>query len=334
MASYEARRLHNIKQNAALVRDLGLTPDPLASTQQPGHERARAPKRQKTAVNKEPARPTRASARIAKAPLRPVYDGDGDVGSGLRTARRATKKATPSTTTPATSASSQSPRAELPSIVAGWTSWTPEAPPPTFDDTTGAYRFPSHPDFTPNKSPESILREGCFGGSYFRPLYSRHLRTTIEDDWRELPAEWTSGLNVSRYLTSPAYDPEINKYGVACGQSIEEWEAAGWIRHEHDVRGWFQWYCRFWMGRRCADDERQIGRWKKCVGTTGRWRRILLKKYVAAGIRSVMDEGDESQEDDGGRGGPGVSPVVHQTCHHWAFEVRQDTLDRFWREGK
>ena len=133
-----------------------------------------------------------------------------------------------------------------------------------------------------------------------------------------------------RMLTSSTYDPSVNKYGVACGQSIEEWEAAGWINHEYDVRGWFQWYCRFYMGRRCDDDERRISRWKKCVGETGRWRRILLKKYVTLGIRSVFaeDEGGEDEE-----GAAEVSPVVHQTCHHWAWQVRQEALDRFWETG-
>lgn len=81
------------------------------------------------------------------------------------------------------------------------------------------------------------------------------------------------------------------------------------------------------MGRRCADDERQVSRWKKCVGETGRWRRTLLKKYIQMGIRSVFDDGDEAD----GRGD--VSPVVHQTCHHWAYEVRQEALDRYWAEG-
>ncbi|TID22814.1 zn2+-binding protein melusin contains chord domain protein [Venturia nashicola] len=65
-----------------------------------------------------------------------------------------------------------------------------------------------------------------------------------------------------------------------------------------------------------------IGRWARCVGDKGRWRRVLLKKYVAAGIRSVTDEGDDEIE--------GVSPAIHQTCHHWAWEVRQDILDRAW----
>lgn len=350
VSTYEARRLQNIKNNAALVNDLGLKSEAARVERQilAQDKDTRVTKRQKTStVNKEPARPTRTSARIANAPAKPIYDEDATLDDGggrtsSRGGRRATKKTQSTSRTaipsPPPSNSSKSPREDLADIIVGWTSWTPEAAPPTFDDDTGAYHFDSHPDFTPNKSPESILREGCFGGSYFRPLYSRYLRTTIEDDWRELPAEWTSGLDVKKYLTSSEYDPEINKYGVSCGQSIEEWEAAGWIRHEHDVRGWFQWYCRFWMGRRCDDDDRQIGRWKKCVGDTGRWRRILLKKYVAAGIRNVMDEGvdegDGSDEDDGGRGGTGVSPVVHQTCHHWAWEVRQDALDRFWTEGK
>ena len=166
------------------------------------------------------------------------------------------------------------------------------------------------------------MREGCFGGTYWRPLYSKSLGITIKDDWKELPPEWTSGLATTKFLTSTTYDPAVNKYGVASGQSIEEWEANGWINHEFDVRGWFQWYCRFFLGRRCDDDDRQIGRWRNCVGSSGRWRRILLKKYQAAGVRTVADEGEDDVE--------GVSPVIHQTCHHWAWEVRQDTLDAWW----
>ncbi|WKT54178.1 hypothetical protein QSH57_004762 [Fusarium oxysporum f. sp. vasinfectum] len=152
--------------------------------------------------------------------------------------------------------------------------------------------------------PNQIIREGSFGGSYWRPLFSKRFVITIQDDWRKLPSSLMAGLNVDEYLTSDTYNPEINKYRVACGQSIEEWEAAGWIAHEYNIRGWFQWYCRFWMGRRCFDDERQISRWKKCVD----------------------DDGDADDVD--------ASPVVHQTCHRWAYEVRQDALERFWAEGK
>ncbi|KAI1439710.1 hypothetical protein F5Y02DRAFT_425037 [Annulohypoxylon stygium] len=323
MSEYEARRLANIKRNEALVKDLGLQEGSTTKNEveDKGNSRKQpAIKRRKLHTTQ----PTRSSARIASAPSQPVYDEN--IQDNLSISKRKSRKGG----SVARSPSPQSPPSkDLDALIASWSSWTPTEPPPT-RDVEGNYHFKSHPSFTPNKSPEDIIREGSFGGTYWRPLYSRHLNTTISKDWRELPESWTSGLDIDKYVTNETYDPEINKYGVACGQSIEEWEAAGWIAHAHDVRGWFQWYCRFWLGRRCNDDERQIGRWRRCVGETGRWRRTLLKKYVLMGIRSVIDEGDE--DDDERRGD--VSPVVHQTCHHWAWEVRQEALDRFWAEGK
>ncbi|EKG22476.1 hypothetical protein MPH_00211 [Macrophomina phaseolina MS6] len=325
MNEYEARRLENIKRNQALVQELGLErPDAAPVTSR--NQTTRSSKRRKL----EPSAPTRSSARIASAGPRPLYN-DHDPAQLIDRVRRTSRTTRTTRTTaspPPTAVTSPTP-ADVQSIREGWTAWTPAASPPT-RAADGTFHFASHPDFTPNKSPEEILREGCFGGTYWRPLYSKKLGITVRDDWRELPAAWTAGLDAARYLTGEAYDPSVNKYGVACGQSIEEWEAAGWIAHDYDVRGWFQWYCRFWMGRRCEDDERQIGRWKRCVGDTGRWRRALLKKYVAMGIRSVFDDGDGDGDD--GRGD--VSPVVHQTCHHWAYEVRQGALDRFWAEGR
>ncbi|KAI1393356.1 uncharacterized protein F4822DRAFT_9447 [Hypoxylon trugodes] len=325
MTDYETRRLQNIKRNEALVKELGLLNDANTQNQaQPTLETENQPstKRRKFQTN----RPTRSSTRIARASKPPSHK------PRTRNTPRRQRRRSDSGSDDPLALDHRSPEPQLKqdndSLIAGWSSWTPVAPPPT-RDVEGNYHFESHPLFTPNKSPEDIIREGSFGGSYWRPLYSKRLRITIEDDWKELPEAWTEGLDVSRYLTSTTYDPEINKYGVPCGQSIEEWEAAGWIAHEFDVRGWFQWYCRFWLGRRCADDERQIGRWRKCVGETGRWRRTLLKKYVQMGIRSVTDEGD-----DDGEGGGDVSPVVHQTCHHWAWEARQEALDRFWDEGR
>ncbi|KAI0145763.1 hypothetical protein F4776DRAFT_660642 [Hypoxylon sp. NC0597] len=332
MAGYEARRLENIKRNEALVRDLGLQNDLTAQNeaeQKSEVQRQPATKRRKLHINQ----PTRTSARIASASERPTYN-DNNQDDSDTSKRRSRRSKAPSSNrndgSPLSHSSPQPPPSQdLDALTANWSSWTPTAPPPT-RDVEGNYHFESHPLFTPNKSPEDIIREGSFGGTYWRPLYSRRLRVTISDDWRELPTSWTSGLDIQKYLTNETYNPEINKYGVACGQSIEEWEAAGWIAHEYDVRGWFQWYCRFWLGRRCADDDRQISRWRKCVGETGRWRRTLLKKYVQMGIRSVTDEGDDLDDERTGD----VSPVVHQTCHHWAWEVRQDALDRFWAEGR
>ncbi|KAI1758614.1 hypothetical protein GGR53DRAFT_516510 [Hypoxylon sp. FL1150] len=328
---YEARRLANIKRNEALVKDLGLQNEIVTRSQaeqKPRKSRQSAAKRRKV----HSGQPTRTSARIATKLVRYGDDDEDELAlpehkpGKSQTAKR--KRASTSDLKHEDSSSQPSPSQDLDILTANWTSWKPVAPPPT-RDVEGNYHFESHPVFIPNKSPEDIIREGSFGGGYWRPLYSQRLRTTVFDDWHELPASWTAGLDVSKYLTNETYDPEINKYGVACGQSIEEWETAGWIAHEYDVRGWFQWYCRFWLGRRCADDDRQVGRWKKCVGETGRWRRTLLKKYVQIGIRSVTDEGDDEGEEREGD----VSPVVHQTCHHWAYEVRQEALDRFWAEG-
>jgi hypothetical protein len=310
MNSYELQRLENIKHNQQLLRDLNLD----RSRHAIDPEKKPAAKRRKLE-----GAPSRTSARIASS-TKPSYKEDA--GERDQKRRRAQPKQIPVQRDLPSAVS----RLDVESVLTGWTDWKPSAPPPTRDES-GAFHFESHPSFVPNKSPEEVLREGCFGGSYFRPLRSQRLGITIEDDYKGLPLAWIHGLDVSRCLTSPNYNPDVNKFKVACGQSIEEWEAAGWINHDYDARGWFQWYTRFFQGRRCEDDERQVSRWKKCVGETGRWRRMLLKKYVALGVREVFDDGADEDA-------PEVSPVIHQTCHHWAFEVRQNILDDYWSHGQ
>ncbi|SPJ73555.1 related to vegetatible incompatibility protein HET-E-1 [Fusarium torulosum] len=332
MSDFAARRRQNIEQNEFLLKEIKPVAHQIEPASTKSGSRSKGVKRKVEVLGP----PTRRSRRIAESSDRPAYDQDGDSDTSASRkstprvrARRAQTSKTKSV--PLISEADSGPKAEpskdVKSIIAGWTSWEPEAD-EAIREADGTFHFESHPEFRPNKSPEEIIREGSFGGSYWRPLFSKRLGITVQDDWRELPPSWTTGLDVDTYLTSATYSPEVNKYGVACGQSIEEWEAAGWIAHEYDIRGWFQWYCRFWMGRRCADDERQISRWKKCVGARGRWRRILLKKYVQLGIRTVFADDDEDDEVGD------VSPVVHQTCHHWAYEVRQDALERFWTEGE
>lgn len=336
--SFSSRRLDNIKRNTELLEDLGAVAQARAirdtikrssvSTTQPATKKRRIEKPKTKSV------PTRTSARIAAAPERPSYNEDdlvpvslskNSTAKGKRSQQR--ELAISIKDEDSTREDDDTPNQEsVEELRASWSSWIASAPAPTRDDSR-VFHFASHPDFRPNKSPAEVLREGAFGGSYFRPLYSKKLRTTISDDYLELPSSWIEGLKVDYYLTSPRYDPEANKFKVACGQSIEEWEANGWINHNWDVRGWFQWYCRFFAGRRCEDDDRQISRWKKCVGPTGRWRRMLLKKYVSSGVRTVWDDGEEEDV-------PEVSPVMHQTCHHWAFEVTQDVLEEYWRTGK
>lgn len=338
--SFSTRRLDNIKRNQALLEELGAVAQAEvireSAARSKGTRGQPAVKRRRVEKPTTNAVPTRSSARITAAPAKPSYDEDdnGQVGDAVSRQPRKAKqgRGRPSKETPINAEDSGADEMgsrsglNVDKLRASWSSWTPSGPAPTRDDA-GFFHFDSHPDFTPNKSPAEMLREGAFGGSYFRPLYSKRLGVTVSDDYLELPSSWTHGLDVSFYLTSPTYDPEANKFKVACGQSIEEWEASGWIDHRFDVRGWFQWYCRFFAGRRCEDDERQVGRWKKCVGPTGRWRRMLLKKYVSSGVRTVWDDGEDEDA-------PEVSPVMHQTCHHWAFEVTQDVLDEYWRTGR
>nr|POE53537.1 hypothetical protein CFP56_28759 [Quercus suber] len=326
MNEYETRRLEKIKANQALLAELDIKPI------RPTHPTRRsdgvpAAKRRKLAQPE--SAPSRTSARIAAAPVRPTYNDEPDIKAV--SLPRSVRSSTKHNQQVLGSVVDVQPEALVPlkdvdSIRAGWTSWKSTADPPT-RDAEKTFHFADYPDFTPNKSPEEMLREGCFGGSYYRPLKSRKLGIIVEDDWKELPEEWIRGLDVEMFLTSPDYNAEVNKYKVAGGQTIEQWEAAGWISHEHDVRGWFQWYTRFFQGRRCDDDAREVSRWKKCVGETGRFRRTLLKKYVQMGVREVWDDGEDEDSKD-------ISPVVHQTCHHWGFEITQWNLDRFWKEGR
>lgn len=323
MNHIEVQRQENIKRNQEQLKQLGIFLTPSNSTRHT--EKKPPPKKRKL---DHPLPPTRSSARIASTPAKPSYISEDEDESERRPRKKGAKVAPKKAKEVVLKQEEAAlvPLKDIESIRAGWTAWEATASTPARDQES-TFHFEDQPSFTPNKSPEEMLREGCFGGSYWRPLHSRRLGISVADDYKELPSSWYSGLDVSKFLTSPTYDTEINKYKVASGQSIEEWEAAGWINHTYDVRGWFQWYCRFYMGRRCDDDERQISRWKKCVGETGRWRRMLLKKYVKMGIREVFDDGEDEEGSD-------VSPVMHQTCHHWAYEVRQGDLERFWKLGK
>lgn len=154
---------------------------------------------------------------------------------------------------------------------------------------------------------------GSFGGTYFRPIYSSVTKQKYGSEvWKELPEDWLQGLNVRTQVASSIYDESKNKYKVKCGASLEEWESSGWIVKQ-DPYGWFQWYCRFYQGRRTSDDERQIGRWKKCAGPKGRWKNNLISKVAKAGV--AYDNF-------------GISPVVRQTLQHWGYVLNKDDYDK------
>ena len=102
------------------------------------------------------------------------------------------------------------------------------------------------PEFAPQLTPRQMLRLGIFCGKY------------MTDCGAEFPAAWFSGAR----LAGGRRDCSLNLYGVDASQPLSEWRRKGWI-HDDDPRGWFQWYCRYYMGRRLPDeDRRQIARWK------------------------------------------------------------------------
>ena len=102
------------------------------------------------------------------------------------------------------------------------------------------------PEFRPELTPKDMLRLGVFDGKY------------MTDCRREFPASWFAGAKLARGTP----DPALNYFGIIASQPLSVWRANGWI-HPDDPRGWFQWYCRYYMGRRMPEeDRRQIARWK------------------------------------------------------------------------
>jgi len=103
-----------------------------------------------------------------------------------------------------------------------------------------------HKDFKPELSPKDMLELGVFGGKY------------MTDCTTEFPKDWFANAK----LNPEKHDPKINFFGVNASQSLLIWKNKGWI-YKDDPRGWFQWYCRYYIGSRIpGEDERQIKRWK------------------------------------------------------------------------
>jgi len=102
------------------------------------------------------------------------------------------------------------------------------------------------PEFRPDLTPKEMLRLGVFCGKY------------MTDCREEFPASWFAHAK----LASGRRDCSLNYFGVDASEPLSEWRRKGWI-HPDDPRGWFQWYCRYTMGRRMPDeDARQIRRWR------------------------------------------------------------------------
>ena len=116
-----------------------------------------------------------------------------------------------------------------------------------------------HSEFRPQLSPKQMLELGVFGGKY------------MSDCTSEFPVDWFEKAR----LCSEIHDPALNYFGVNASQTLAECRRKGWI-YKEDPRGWFQWYCRYFMGRRCPDDERQIKRWKSMSRHIGQIKKNCL----------------------------------------------------------
>ena len=138
------------------------------------------------------------------------------------------------------------------------------------------------PEFTPDLTPKQMLRLGVFGGKY------------LTDCRDEFPRDWFARAK----LAAGRKDAKLNYFGVHASQSLATWQRSGWIRPQ-DPRGWFQWYCRYYMGRRTADDRRQIRRWR------------AIARHVAA-IRKNCEPGDLE-----------CRKRQRQAVLHWAYDSRK-----------
>ena len=138
------------------------------------------------------------------------------------------------------------------------------------------------PEFQPELSPAEMLELGVFAGKY------------MTDCRKEFPASWFAKAK----LAKGRRDPKLNFFKVDASQPLSAWRKKGWI-HPDDPRGWFQWYCRYWMGRRMDDDERQIKRWK------------AIRRHIAQ-IKKACDKGDLF-----------CRPRQRQAVLHWAYDSRR-----------
>jgi hypothetical protein len=138
------------------------------------------------------------------------------------------------------------------------------------------------PEFTPELTPFEMLDLGVFGGKY------------MTDCMDEFPTEWFARAN----LCHEFHDPALNFFGINASQPLGLWRAKGWIYHE-DPRGWFQWYCRYYLGRRCPDDARQIARWK------------AMRRHIAQ-VRKNCRRGDLD-----------CRRRQRQALLHWAYDSRK-----------
>ena len=138
------------------------------------------------------------------------------------------------------------------------------------------------PEFRPELTPRQMLALGVFGGKY------------MTDCRKEFPASWFTRAK----LSPSGRNARLNFFRVNASLPLAAWRQRGWI-HPQDPRGWFQWYCRYYTGRRTSDDRRQIRRWR------------AIARHVAA-IRKHCDRGDLE-----------CRRRQRQAVLHWAYDSRK-----------
>ena len=139
------------------------------------------------------------------------------------------------------------------------------------------------PGFKPDLTPKQMLELGVFGGKY------------MTDCKKEFPSQWFKNAK----LCPEKHDPKLNYFGVNASKPLSYWREKGWI-YKDDPRGWFQWYCRYYMGRRlAAEDEWQISRWR------------AIKRHIAQIVKNCR------------RGDRSCRPKQRQAVLHWAYDSRK-----------
>jgi hypothetical protein len=136
--------------------------------------------------------------------------------------------------------------------------------------------------FKPELTPKEMLELGVFGGKY------------MTDCGDEFPTDWFKKAKLNHEF----HDPKINFFGINASQPLSVWVKKGWINPD-DPRGWFQWYCRYFMGRRHEDDDRQIKRWLAIKRHIAQVKKNCQKKDLLCRIKQ------------------------RQAILHWAYDSRK-----------
>ena len=142
------------------------------------------------------------------------------------------------------------------------------------------------PEFKPDLTPKEMLELGIFGGVYMR------------DCVKEFPKDWFEKARFAPKDTNK-HLAELNYFKINASQLLSVWQKKGWI-HKDDPRGWFQWYCRYYMGRRVLEEDRlQIKRWK------------AMRRHIGQ-IKANCRQEDVF-----------CRPRQRQALLHWAYDMRR-----------